>query len=211
MAYTPHVWEEDELITKDKMDHIEQGIKDASESAGTPGPKGDKGDTGEQGPAGPSGPSGADGQKGADGKSAYEIAVQHGFTGSETEWLASLKGDKGDPGESGTGGGGDVVTGVTSFNGRDGTVVPQTGDYTAAMVGARPDTWIPTAADIGAVPTSRTINGKALSGPISLSASDVEAIPSSSTSVKAILKTTQASYDALTTKVATTLYLIPEE
>lgn len=28
---------------------------------------------------------------GRDGKSAYEIAVSHGFAGSETEWLASLK------------------------------------------------------------------------------------------------------------------------
>ena len=31
--------------------------------------------------------------RGADGKSAYEIAVQNGYTGTETEWLASLKGD----------------------------------------------------------------------------------------------------------------------
>lgn len=30
------------------------------------------------------------------GKSAYEIAVDHGFEGSEEEWLASLKGEKGD-------------------------------------------------------------------------------------------------------------------
>lgn len=30
------------------------------------------------------------------GYSAYEIAVQHGFEGSETEWLASLKGEPGD-------------------------------------------------------------------------------------------------------------------
>ena len=28
----------------------------------------------------------------ADGKSAYEIAVDHGFKGSESEWLESLKG-----------------------------------------------------------------------------------------------------------------------
>lgn len=31
------------------------------------------------------------------GKSAYEIAVYHGFDGTEEEWLASLKGEKGDP------------------------------------------------------------------------------------------------------------------
>lgn len=31
-----------------------------------------------------------------DGKSAYEIAVDEGFVGSESEWLASLKGEPGD-------------------------------------------------------------------------------------------------------------------
>ena len=33
---------------------------------------------------------------GADGKSAYEIAVAHGYVGTETEWLASLKGEPGE-------------------------------------------------------------------------------------------------------------------
>ena len=46
---------------------------------------------------------------------------------------------------------------------------------TAAQVGARPDTWMPSASDVGAVPTSRTVNGKALSSNISLTASDVGA------------------------------------
>lgn len=66
-------------------------------------------------------------------------------------------------------------TGVTSFNSRTGAVTPQEGDYTADMVGARPDTWMPSASDVGAVPTSRTVNGKALSSNISLTASDVGA------------------------------------
>lgn len=39
--------------------------------------------------------------KGTDGKSAYELAVEHGFAGSETQWLASLKGEKGMPGVRG--------------------------------------------------------------------------------------------------------------
>lgn len=37
---------------------------------------------------------------GADGKSAYEIAVDNGFVGSETQWLESLKGADGADGES---------------------------------------------------------------------------------------------------------------
>lgn len=41
------------------------------------------------------------GSGGADGKSAYEIALEHGFIGSEDEWLASLKGEKGEQGIQG--------------------------------------------------------------------------------------------------------------
>lgn len=53
------------------------------------GPKGDKGDS-VQGPKG---------DKGDRGESAYEIAVRHGFIGTEAAWLKSLKGDKGDAAE----------------------------------------------------------------------------------------------------------------
>ena len=35
------------------------------------------------------------------GKSAYEVAVENGFSGTETEWLASLKGATGAPGANG--------------------------------------------------------------------------------------------------------------
>ena len=38
------------------------------------------------------------------GKSAYDIAVEYGFEGTEQEWLESLKGDKGDPGINGEAG-----------------------------------------------------------------------------------------------------------
>ena len=41
------------------------------------------------------------GEKGDDGKSAYQIAVEKGFEGDETAWLASLKGAKGDKGDPG--------------------------------------------------------------------------------------------------------------
>ena len=36
-----------------------------------------------------------DAEKGLDGKSAYEIAVEHGYVGTEEEWLESLKGKDG--------------------------------------------------------------------------------------------------------------------
>lgn len=41
------------------------------------------------------------GEKGADGKSAYEVAVANGYTGTQAQWLASLKGTDGAPGKDG--------------------------------------------------------------------------------------------------------------
>jgi hypothetical protein len=38
---------------------------------------------------------------GKDGKSAYEVALANGFEGTESEWLATLKGEKGERGNSG--------------------------------------------------------------------------------------------------------------
>ncbi|MCR6616816.1 hypothetical protein LH636_17220, partial [Bacillus amyloliquefaciens] len=61
------------------------------------GEKGDTGATGATGVKGATGAAGATGVKGAtgaagkDGKSAYELAVQQGFSGTLDEWLASLK------------------------------------------------------------------------------------------------------------------------
>ena len=44
------------------------------------------------------GTNGLNGTNGQDGKSAYEIAVDNGFVGTETEWLESLKGQDGQDG-----------------------------------------------------------------------------------------------------------------
>ncbi|MGJ3768646.1 GH25 family lysozyme [Limosilactobacillus mucosae] len=41
------------------------------------------------------------GEKGADGKSAYEVALANGYTGTQAQWLASLKGADGAPGKDG--------------------------------------------------------------------------------------------------------------
>ena len=63
--------------------------------------KGEKGDKGDPGTPGSDGLDGADG---VDGKSAYDIAVAHGFVGTEAEWLESLKGEPGKDGEPGADG-----------------------------------------------------------------------------------------------------------
>lgn len=58
-------------------------------------------------------------EKGKDGKSAYEIAVEHGFVGTETEWLESLKGIDGKNGADGLPGK-DGKDGANGLPGRDG-------------------------------------------------------------------------------------------
>lgn len=45
-------------------------------------------------------PTPVNGKDGANGLSAYELAEQNGFKGTEQEWLQSLKGQKGDQGDS---------------------------------------------------------------------------------------------------------------
>lgn len=62
---------------------------------GVKGDIGDDGPPGETGPAGPAGPAGPTGLQGAQGDSAYQIAVNAGFVGTQAEWLSSLIGESG--------------------------------------------------------------------------------------------------------------------
>jgi hypothetical protein len=67
--------------------------------------------------------------KGDPGKSAYEIAVEHGYEGTEEEWLQSLhgaqgaqgpQGERGPQGEPGVSGG--MLFPVMNFNPEDGVL-----------------------------------------------------------------------------------------
>lgn len=66
---------------------------------GIEGPKGDKGDPGADstvpGPEGPAGPA---------GDSAYQVALDNGFVGTEQQWLDSIVGADGMPGTNGSDG-----------------------------------------------------------------------------------------------------------
>ena len=101
-----------------------QGPIGETGETGPQGPKGDTGDTGPQGPkgdtgdTGPQGPKGDMGPVGEDGLSAYMIAMENGFSGTEEQWLASLKGDKGDKGDTG-------ATGPQGPKGDTGATGPQ--------------------------------------------------------------------------------------
>lgn len=89
----------------------ERGLPGADGAKGDKGEQGERGLTGAKGDKGSDGLDGKDGLPGAkgvdgkDGKSAYQIAVEQGFAGSEAAWLASLKGEKGDKGDAGGGAG----------------------------------------------------------------------------------------------------------
>lgn len=80
MAYTPTTWSDGDVITADKLNKLEQGVKNEQV-----GPAGPAGAVGPAGPAGAVGPAGAKGEKGDPG-------------------VAGPKGDKGDPGAQGPAG-----------------------------------------------------------------------------------------------------------
>ena len=77
---------------------------------------GKDGINGKDGADGQNGADGQDGVNGSDGRSDYEIAVENGFVGTESEWLVSLKGSDGKDGVNGK----DGADGQDGVNGADG-------------------------------------------------------------------------------------------
>lgn len=74
-----------------------------------------KGEQGEQGNPGENGVTPVKGVDYFDGKSAYELAIEKGYTGTEAEWLASLEGSDGTNGKDGRRGS-DVWISSTDFS-----------------------------------------------------------------------------------------------
>jgi hypothetical protein len=120
----------------------------AAGGVGEPGPRGPAGAPGAPstvpGPPGVDGADGADstvpgppGADGAPGKSAYQLALDAGFTGTLSQWLASLVGPAGAPGSGGTGGGG---TGADGAPGADGASAYELA-VDAGFVGTLPE-WL---------------------------------------------------------------------
>jgi len=71
-------------------------------SPGLPGSPGEPGPPGSPGLPGSPGEPGPSGSPGQNGLSAYELAVQNGFSGNVQQWLDSLVGEQGVPGEPGS-------------------------------------------------------------------------------------------------------------
>ena len=65
MAYEPTTWNNDDVITAEKLNKLEQGVK--NEQVGPAGPAGAVGPAGPAGAVGPAGPAGAKGDKGEPG------------------------------------------------------------------------------------------------------------------------------------------------
>jgi hypothetical protein len=71
---------------------------------------------------------GGGGEPGPEGKSAYDVAVENGFLGTETQWLLSLKGEPGPKGDKGDPGADSIVPGPKGDKGDPGTT-----DYNALI------------------------------------------------------------------------------
>ncbi len=104
-----------------------QGPQGETGATGAQGPQGETGETGPQGPQGNPGETGATGPQGPQGKSAYQVAVDNGFEGTEAQWLASLKGETGATGPQGPQGetGATGATGAQGPQGETGETGPQ--------------------------------------------------------------------------------------
>lgn len=79
-----------------------------------------------------------EGPQGPEGKTAYEIAVEEGFTGSEQEWLDSLKGEKGQDGQDGSDGsdGVGVVSSTVSYQTHTSGKTAPTGEWSTEVLEA---------------------------------------------------------------------------
>lgn len=76
---------------------------------------------------------GAGALKGEQGLSAYQIAVNHGFSGTESDWLSSLKGDSGYTPYIGNNGNW-FVNGVDTGTSATGTVKITSGNNSSEIV-----------------------------------------------------------------------------
>lgn len=76
MAYVKNTWRDGDIITAEKLNHLEDGVEEGGTgSQGPAGPKGDKGDPGAAGPAGPAGAQGPKGDKGDPGAGLTGVAA----------------------------------------------------------------------------------------------------------------------------------------
>lgn len=91
MAYTPTTWKDNDLITAERLNKLEQGVQ--NEQVGPQGPKGDTGPQGPQGDPGPQGPQGKTGPQGDPGPQGPqgEPGATYTLPAATTETLGGVK------------------------------------------------------------------------------------------------------------------------
>lgn len=91
MAYTPTTWKDNDLITAERLNKLEQGVQ--NEQVGPQGPRGDTGPQGPQGDPGPQGPQGETGPQGDPGPQGPqgEPGATYTLPAATTETLGGVK------------------------------------------------------------------------------------------------------------------------
>ena len=90
MSYQKQNWVKGEIISAEKLNHLEDSISNIELTPGPQGPAGPKGDTGlqgpkgEQGPQGERGPQGPAGENGSDAKQITKVVINTDATDKVT-------------------------------------------------------------------------------------------------------------------------------
>jgi integrin beta 8 len=152
---TPGASAYDVAVANGFVGTVEEWLEDLQGADGADGAPGAPGANGTNGTNGTNGADGTNGTDGADGDSAYQVAVNNGFVGTEAAWLASLQGSDGADGTNGT-------NGTNGTDGADGVGVPvggTTGQVLAKNSGTDYDTeWVDAAGSDLAVADGSAMN-----------------------------------------------------
>ena len=108
------------------VDEWLNSLKGADGAAGVNGTDGQDGKDGANGTNGADGAPGQDGADGTDGKSAYQLALDAGFSGTLAQWLTSLNGTDGKNGRHG-------VDGLNGHDGKSAYDLARDAGYTGSL------------------------------------------------------------------------------
>lgn len=84
MSYQKQNWVKGEIISAEKLNHLEDGISNIELTPGPQGPAGPKGDTGATGPKGDTGLQGPAGENGSDAKQITSVVINTDATDKVT-------------------------------------------------------------------------------------------------------------------------------
>ena len=124
-----------------------------------------------------------------DGKSAYDVAVENGYSGTESQWIASLKGDKGDQGVQGIQG----IQGVQGSQGVKGDAGAQGAQGERGIQGIQGATGVK--GDTGATGPTGSTGATGATGAKGDTGSAGPGVPTGGTTGQLLSKKTGTNYD----------------